>query len=123
MPLTAYNQSYLRVAMLVLALLTTAAKPVSAFDEPTQVVRDAMTATIEDEDVLVMQAEMAWGAHEMKRYKTLRGDWPLRSKLTADAQSDEEEEEHLFRGSGTHSPNNDAPNPQNDYWNYLVSMF
>ena len=53
------------------------------FQAPSLEVRGALkTAMIEDyEDVIVMQAEMAWGAQEMKKYKSIRGAWPVRSEL------------------------------------------
>jgi hypothetical protein len=68
-----------------------------------------------------MQAEMAWGAAEMQRYKNLRGAWPVRSALTGEEGDNEDTSiAGLFRGNGK---SEDRNAPQQDYWNYLVSMF
>ena len=113
--------------LVVLGLCSHHQSGVDAFrQEPSDSVRQGIRTAIADEDVMVMQAEMAWGATEMKRYKTLRGDWPTRSALASEEQaetnsrgiptsSSSSSEGGLFRGGrGATS---------GDYWNYLVSMF
>ena len=100
---------------LLLAVINYNPLSTCAFREaPSASVREQM-ATISEEDVIVMQAEMAWGAEEMKRYKNLRGDWPIRSSVL------ESDNEHSnFRGASTQAQQGQ---PHHEYWNYLVSMF
>ena len=92
------------------------------FDAPSLRVRGALKAAIvEDyEDVIVMQAEMAWGAQEMKRYKSVRGEWPVRSELKGrDSTIAPELGDHgakLVR----HGPSGEE---KIDYWAYLISIF
>ena len=94
------------------------------FDAPSLSIRGALKAAIEHdyEDVIVMQAEMAWGAQEMKRYQAIRGQWPVR---TPSVVTENENQTSLFRGS---SSDPQAPPPTTadgtvDYWAYLVSIF
>jgi len=82
---------------------------------------------------MVMQHEMAWGATEMKRYKTLRGEWPTKSALASDELKRTststfpdlvEEELSLFRGTAKEGSGAESDRTVGDhYWDYLVSMF
>ncbi|CAB9518677.1 expressed unknown protein [Seminavis robusta] len=114
---------------IILFLLLVVFQSTQAFhEEPSESVRRHL-ATISEEDVIVMQAEMAWGAQEMKRYKTLRGDWPVRSSLAGPGDSNNKAQQQpldngdstLFRGGS--SQQQESGEPHHDYWNYLVSMF
>jgi hypothetical protein len=84
-------------------------------------IRNALkTAFADDEDVIVMQTELAWGAAEMQKYKNLRGEFPIRK------ESKEQAEEHggIFRELDEFSAMyHHHGNGQSDYWNYLVSLF
>lgn len=96
------------------------------FDAPSPTIRGALKqAMVEDyEDVIVMQQEMAWGAQEMKRYKTLRGEWPVRSELEGRKGSKSPElggddgPKDIFGESVTMGPGGES-----DYWTYLISIF
>jgi hypothetical protein len=88
-------------------------------EEPSASIREQMAA-ISEEDVIVMQTEMAWGAEEMKRYKSLRGEWPVRSSLSSRAQT-ASESSLFFRGAA--NAQSHQGQPHHDHWNYLVSMF
>jgi len=114
-----------------------------------------MTTTVkfDYEDVIVMQTEMAWGAQEMKRYKSLRGQWPVRSELEGRSSSSSSSTTRT-RTTTTSSSNNNsfssidknkkAPElgaidgmgslfrgdgqeeydaDDVDYWKYLISIF
>ena len=94
------------------------------FDAPSLSVRGALKAAIKHdyEDVVVMQTEMAWGAQEMKRYKSIKGEWPVRSSISGDEKDGEDE--------GTEGAaflrRKDMPDPEDedtDYWSYLISIF
>ena len=90
------------------------------FDAPSLSVRGALKAAIENdyEDVIVMQTEMAWGAQEMQRYKSIKGEWPVRSSVT---ETKKDSEPVFFRGSEPPPPRNE--DGEVDYWSYLISIF
>lgn len=92
------------------------------FDAPSLSIRGALKAAMDHdyEDVIVMQTEMAWGAQEMKRYKSLKGEWPVRSSLGVSEENDSQDQ-NLFRGNKEPEANPEGDNI--DYWNYLVSIF
>ena len=97
------------------------------FDAPSLSVRGALKAAIKQdyEDGVVMQTEMAWGAKEMNRYKSIKGEWPVRSSVSGDDNDEDEEEE--ASGDAPFLRGKEAlPDPEDadtDYWSYLVSIF
>jgi hypothetical protein len=108
-------QRYLSLLLLALICLS-----VQGFhEEPSDAVREHIKNVITDEDVQVMQAEMAWGVQEMQRYKTIRGNWPVRSPLTGQEEAPPEDRS-LFRGANN-TPHNQSAH--HEYWNYLIAMF
>lgn len=111
-------QHLLSILLLACAALSTSVQ--GFHEEPSDAVRAHIKNVITEEDVLVMQAEMEWGAQEMRRYKTLRGDWPVRSALTGQEEP-AEDDQGLFRG-GTSRPEMES-SVHHEYWNYLISMF
>ena len=112
------------LSLLLLAVATLSSNVNAFHEEPSDAVRDHIKNTITEEDVKVMQAEMAWGAQEMRRYKSVRGGWPVRSAITGQEVAEEKEtdrEETLFRGGNKQAATEDSPH--HEYWNYLISMF
>lgn len=97
------------------------------FDAPSLSVRGALKAAIKHdyEDVVVMQTEMAWGAKEMNRYKSIKGEWPVRSSIDDKDTNDDEDE--AASGDASFLRGKEAPiDPEDedtDYWSYLVSIF
>ena len=97
---------------------------VESFDVPSDKVRGELKAAIADEDVIVMQAEMQWGAQEMQRYRALRGTFPVRSALTGEGADNQDTSiVGLFRGGSNSQPAEGGSDAQEDYWKYLISMF
>lgn len=94
------------------------------FDAPSLSIRGALKAAIKHdyEDVVVMQTEMAWGANEMKRYKSIKGEWPVRSSVDdpEEAEDDESGTPAFLRGNELPP---DPEDPSVDYWSYLISIF
>ena len=99
------------------------------FTAPSLEVKAAMVADYED--VIVMQAEMAWGEQEMRKYKSLRGEFPVRSdwegrkgSSTASTSKSELPPEFGLRRRNEGSPNHkDGKTKGEDYWTYLISIF
>jgi hypothetical protein len=92
------------------------------FDPPSLSIRGALKAAIDHdyEDVIVMQTEMAWGAQEMQRYRSIKGEWPVRSSVPQGKQDLDHGAPGHFRRSEPPPTNEDG---EGDYWTYLISMF
>lgn len=99
-------------------------------DVPSEDMREAIRGAFEGEDladVAMMKTEIEWGAQEMQRYRSLRGEWPVRSS----SDEDDEFKVHMdsslaesLRGSIEYDEELSSPiDPQNDYWDYLISIF
>lgn len=73
-------------------------------------------------DIAIMQKEITWGMQEMQRYKTLRGEWPVRpmekDEKVVDFRRDRTTEEN--GGMRGKKPQETA---HSNYWNLLVSVF
>lgn len=112
------------LCLLLISRATIAYMPdAETFDAPSMSIRGALKAAIKHdyEDVVVMQTEMAWGANEMKKYKSIKGEWPVRSSLDEKGQEQEEEDDTAFLRKKDGEPN--PEDADTDYWNYLVSIF
>lgn len=115
------------VAVLLLATTASAYMPEEeGFTAPSLEVKAAMVADYED--VVVMQAEMAWGEQEMKKYKSLRGEFPVRSdwegrKGSTNNKSELPPEFGLRRRNEGSANNKDGKTKGEDYWTYLISIF
>jgi hypothetical protein len=80
------NSKPLRTALVVMTLLSTK-NPEASMLRP----GGSKDDTVQVEDYIVMQMEMAWGVKEMSRYKKHRGEWPTRSSSNYD-DTDETDE-------------------------------
>ena len=109
------------LSFLLLALATLSTSVQGFHEEPSDAVREHMKNYLSEEDVQVMQTEMAWGVQEMRRYKSIRGDWPVRSALTGQKPADDDESS-LFRGKSSSQPRQ-MESIHHEYWNYLISLF
>lgn len=90
-------------------------------EEPSEAVREHIKTVITEEDVQVMQTEMAWGVQEMMRYKSIRGNWPVRSALTGEEEVEEKDAPPL-RGSKDNNKQ-EFESIHHEYWNYMISIF
>ena len=144
--MTISTLSLLVVALVVMATSVSASSShtmpkENKFEAPSKNVRGALKKAIDHdfEDIIVMQTEIAWGANEMSKYKTIRGDWPVRSNFVHEeyenpksrssnegrgAAADDEDFLNVPRTrGGAAAAANSVAAPEADYWSYLISIF
>ena len=75
-------------------------------------------------DIAIMQKEIKWGMQEMQRYKTFKGEWPVRP---ISAVPEEREISFSRDKSAEENGNVRGRKPKetkhSNYWNLLVSVF
>jgi len=132
-----------KVVLILLLALAVCLSPVEAQRPPPQQQQYSDSSSAPGEgDIAIMQKEIKWGMQEMQRYKTIRGNWPVRvepSDLQVEDQmrenkrkqveiistsaSSDEVPTRTVRGArpAVELPEDDSPHAT--YWKLLVSVF
>jgi len=128
------------VLILLMALMALSSVQAQRPQQQQQQYSDSSSAPGEG-DIAIMQKEIKWGMQEMQRYKTIRGNWPVRVEpsdqvedqmrenkrkqveIISTSASSDEVPTRTVRGArpAVELPEDDSPHAT--YWKLLVSVF